>query len=299
MRKIGVKAPMPGFIEPQLATLKAKPPPKGDYLHEIKFDGYRAQVHVVRGSAKILTRSGLDWTRRFGPIVDALDYDVGAILDGEIVVVEDNRTNFSLLQQDLADGRRDRLSLYLFDILFLDGRDLTKQPLIERKTILENLCKKFRPPVVYSQHFEVDADDLFESARRMNLEGIISKRKNGAYKSGRTDDWVKVKCVQKARFPVVGFIPDVGGVSALYLGKKEGKELVYAGKVGSGFSQKTSMSVRKNLEALVAPEQRLTRKVRKPKAKWVEPTLVAEVEYRDITADGLLRQSTFKGLHET
>ena len=297
MRKIGVNAPMPGFIEPQLATLKTKPP-KGDYLHEIKFDGYRAQVHMVRGSAKIFTRSGLDWTRRFGPIVDALDYDVSAILEGEIVVVEDNRTNFSLLQQDLADGRRDRLSLYLFDILFLNGRDLRKQPLIERKAVLEKLCRKFRSPVFYSQHFEVDADDLFESARRMNLEGIISKRKSGAYKSGRTDDWVKVKCVHKARFPVVGFIPDVGGVSALYLGKKEGKELVYAGKVGSGFSQKTSMSVRKKLEALVTPEQKLTRKVRKPKARWVRPTLFAEVEYRDITADGLLRQSSFKGMTE-
>ena len=123
MRNIGVKVPMPGFIEPQLATLKTKPP-KSDYLREIKFDGYRAQVHLVRGSAKIFTRSGLDWTRRFGPSVDALDYDVSAILDGEIVAVENNRPNFSLLQQDLADGRRERLSLYLFDVLFLDGRDL-------------------------------------------------------------------------------------------------------------------------------------------------------------------------------
>ena len=131
----------------------------------------------------------------------------------------------------------------------------------------------------------------------MNLEGIISKRKSGAYKSGRTDDWVKVKCVHKARFPVVGFIPDVGGVSALYLGKKEGKELVYAGKVGSGFSQKTSMSVRKKLEGDARAEA--DAQGPKPKERWVEPRLVAEVEYRDITADGLLRQSAFKGLHET
>jgi bifunctional non-homologous end joining protein LigD len=288
---------MPGFIEPQLATLKTKPP-KGDYLHEIKFDGYRAQVHLLRGKPTIYTRSGHDWTRRFGPIVDALDYDVSAILDGEIVVVEDNRTNFSLLQADLADGRKDRLSLYLFDILFLDGRDLRKEPLFERKGILESLCKRFRPPVFYSQHFDVDAEDLFESARRMNLEGIISKKKDAPYRSDRTESWVKVKCVNKARFPIVGFIPDVGGVAALYLGKHEGKELVYAGKVGSGFSHKTSMSVRKKLETLVTPEQKLTRKVRKPKARWVDPKLFAEVEYRDITADGLLRQSSFKGLHE-
>jgi bifunctional non-homologous end joining protein LigD len=128
MRRLGVKTRMPGFIGPQLATLKTKPP-KGDYLHEIKFDGYRAQVHLLRGKPTIYTRSGHDWTRRFGPIVDALDYDVSAILDGEIVVVEDNRTNFSLLQADLADGRRDRLSLYLFDILFLDGETSEKNRL--------------------------------------------------------------------------------------------------------------------------------------------------------------------------
>ena len=156
MRKIGVKAPMPGFIEPQLATLKAKPP-KGDYLHEIKFDGYRVQVHLIRGKPTVYTRSGLDWTKRFTPIVHELAYDVSAILDGEIVVVEDNRTNFSLLQADLANGRKDRLALYLFDILYLEGRDLRGLRLIQRKEILENLCRRFRPPVFYGQHFDVDA----------------------------------------------------------------------------------------------------------------------------------------------
>jgi bifunctional non-homologous end joining protein LigD len=298
MRKIGTKAPMPGFIEPQLATVKSKPPKGEDHLHEIKFDGYRAQVHLLRGKPTIYTRGGFDWTRRFGPIVDALDIDVSAIFDGEIVVVDDNRTNFSLLQADLADGRKDRLALYLFDILFLDGRDLRGAPLVQRKEVLEGLCRKLRSPVFYSQHFDVDAAELFESASRLNLEGIVSKRKDAPYCSGRNESWVKVKCVQKARFPIVGFVPDVGGIAALYLGRKEGKELVYAGKVGSGFSHKTSMSVRRKLDALVTPEQKLTRKVRKRKARWVEPKFSAEVEYRDITADGLLRQSSFKGLHE-
>lgn len=297
MRKIGVKAPKPGFVEPQLATLRSKPP-KGDYLHEIKFDGYRVQTHLTRGKATIFTRGGHDWTKRFAPIAHALDYDVSAILDGEIVVVEDDRTNFSLLQADLASGRKNRMALYLFDILYLDGRDLRGEPLIERKAVLEALCRKFRSPVFYSQHFDVDADELFESAKRMNLEGIISKQKDSPYKSGRSENWIKLKCIQTARFPIVGFIPDTGGVAALYLGRQDGKELVYAGKVGSGFSQKTSMSVRRKLDALVTPEQKLTRKIRKPKAKWVEPKFLAEVEYRDITADGLLRQSAFKGLHE-
>src|SRR5690349_5193418 len=168
MRRLGIKAPMPGFIEPQLATLKTKPP-KGDFLHEIKFDGYRAQVHMSRGKPTIYTRNGLDWTKRFAPIANAMDYDVSAILDGEIVVVEDNRTNFSLLQADLASGRKDRMALYLFDILYLDGRDLRGEPLIERKGLLEGLCKKFRPPAFYSQHFHVPADELFDAARQMNL----------------------------------------------------------------------------------------------------------------------------------
>lgn len=288
---------MPGFIKPQLATLRTKPP-NGDYLHEIKFDGYRAQAHLLRGKAQIFTRNGHDWSNRFVPIVQALDLDISAVLDGEIVVVEDNRTNFSLLQADLASGRKDRMALYLFDCLFLEGRDLRKEPLTERKAVLEGICRKLHSPIFYSQHFDVDGEELFESAKRMNLEGIVSKKADAPYKSDRNENWIKVKTVQKARFPIVGFIPDVGGISALYLGRQDGKELVYAGKVGSGFSQKTSMAVRKKLNALVTPQQTLTQKIRKPKAKWVEPKFFAEVEYRDITADGLLRQSSFKGMSE-
>ena len=288
---------MPGFIKPQLATLRTKPP-NGDYLHEIKFDGYRAQAHLLRGRAKVFTRNGHDWSNRFAPIVQALDLDISAVLDGEIVVVEDNRTNFSLLQADLASGREDRMALYLFDCLFLEGRDLRKEPLTERKAILEGICRKLHSPIFYSQHFGVDGEELFESAKRINLEGIVSKKADAPYKSDRNENWIKVKTVQKARFPIVGFIPDVSGISALYLGRQDGKELVYAGKGGSGFSQKTSLAVRKKLNALVTPQQTLTQKIRKPKAKWVEPKLFAEVEYRDITADGLLRQSSFKGMSE-
>jgi bifunctional non-homologous end joining protein LigD len=291
------KAPMPGFVPPQLATLKTKPP-GGDHLHEVKFDGYRVQPHISRGHTTLYTRNGLNWTKRFRPIADALDQNISAILDGEVVVVADDRPNFSLLQADLASGRKDRMALYVFDILYLDGQDLRDVPLIGRKQVLASLRSKFRSPIFLSEHFDVDGPDLFESVSRMGLEGIISKRKDAPYKSGRTETWIKVKCVRTGRFPIVGFIPDVGGVSALYLGKREGKDLIYAGKVGSGFSQKTSMSVRRALEPLVTKESRLTRKVRKPKAKWVEPRFFADVEYRDITAEGLLRQSAFKGMNE-
>lgn len=214
LRKIGVKAPMPGFVEPQLATIKATPP-SGDTLNEIKFDSYRVQIHMLRGTPTIYTRNGFDWTHRFRPIAEALDYNVSAILDGEVVVIEDNRTNFSLLQADLTSGRKDRMALYLFDLLYIDGRDLRSEPLIGRKDALRELCRKFKNPIFFSEHFDIGAAELFEHARNFKLEGIVAKKRNAPYVSGRTESWIKVKCVQKARYRVVGFVPDVIGVSAL------------------------------------------------------------------------------------
>lgn len=291
---------MPGFIEPQLATLKSKPPSGDTWVHEIKFDGYRVQTHLSKGRVTCFTRKGLDWTKRFPSIIAAFDLPVErAIFDGELVVIKDNRANFSELQADLASGRRDRLSYYVFDLLFLDGFDLRQSPLVERKRVLKMLFEETRlaSPVFYSEHFEVDGAQMYENACRLNLEGIISKRINALYASERTESWLKIKCVQTARFPIVGFIPEqTKGISALHLAQKNGKELVYVGKVGTGFNRKSAADVRKKLEALVTPESRLTKKLRIAKTKWVEPKLLAEVEYRDITSDGLLRQSSFKGI---
>ena len=300
MRKriLGVKAPMPGFIEPQLATLKAKPP-KGDYLHEIKFDGYRAQAHLLRGKAKIYTRGGHDWTNRFAADRRCARSTTSAPSWTARLLSSKTTAPTSRCFRPTSPVAA-RTAWRFICSIFSSWRDVTSGACrwLNAKQILEGICRRLHSPVFYSQHFDVDADELFESARRMNLEGIVSKKTDAPYRSDRTESWIKVKCVQKARFPIVGFIPDVGGIAALYLGKQEGKELVYAGKVGSGFSHKTSMSVRRKLEALITPEQKLTRKVRKPKARWVEPKFFAEVEYRDITADGLLRQSSFKGMSE-
>jgi bifunctional non-homologous end joining protein LigD len=197
-------------------------------------------------------------------------------------------------------GRRDRLAYYAFDLLYHEGFDLRQSPLVERKRVLKMLFDEtgLSSPVFYMEHFDVDGGELFASASRLGFEGIISKDPQSPYKSDRSNSWIKVKCIRRGAFPIVGFIPEIDGISALYLGKREGRQLVYAGKVGTGFSRTTSMQVRKKLEKLVTPEQKLTRKIRKPKARWVEPKYLADVEYRDITSEGLLRASSFKGLKE-
>ena len=151
-------------------------------------------------------------------------------------------------------------------------------------------------PVLYSEHLVGDGQQMFEHAAKLNWEGIISKRADAPYRSERNENWLKIKAVQKGKFPVVGFVKDPSGVAALYLGKQEGKELVYMGKVGTGWSRTVSSQIRKQLDTVVSPKSKLTKPIRKPKATWVEPKFFADVEYRDITSEGLLRASSFKGL---
>jgi hypothetical protein len=186
---------MPGFIKPQLATLKSKAPKGEQWLHEIKLDGYRIQVHVNQGRKKVFTRNGLDWTKRFSLIAGALDIPGEAIIDGEVVVTHEGRTNFSELQAELAAGRQDRLVFYAFDLLWRDG-DMRNLPQIERKQALLDLLGEndIELPILYSEHLTGDGQKMFEHAAKLNWEGIISK----PYRSGRNEAWLKVKCVQKA-----------------------------------------------------------------------------------------------------
>jgi bifunctional non-homologous end joining protein LigD len=290
-------AEMPGFIKPQLATLKAKAPSGDQWLHEIKFDGYRVQVHLNKGKKRVFTRNGLDWTKRFSVIAGALDIPGQAILDGEVVVIHEGRTNFSELQAELAAGRQDRLVYYAFDLLWRD-RDLRKLPQVERKRMLSDLLGEndIGHPVIYSEHLTGDGQEMFEHATKLNFEGIVSKNAQAPYRSDRNEGWLKVKTVQQGKFPVIGFVKDPSGVAALYLGKREGKDLVYMGKVGTGWSRTASSQIRKQLDTVVSPKSKLTKPIKKPKATWVEPTFFADIEYRDITSEGLLRQSSFKGL---
>jgi bifunctional non-homologous end joining protein LigD len=288
---------MPGFIRPQLATLKSKAPAGQQWFHEIKYDGYRVQVHVNAGKKKVYTRNGLDWTKRFSVIAGALDIPGQAIIDGEVVVVHEGRTNFSELQAELAAGKQDRLVYYAFDLLWRDG-DLRKLPQFERKQALSDLLGEndIEMPVIYSEHLTGDGQEMFRHAAKLNWEGIVSKNADAPYRSDRNEGWLKIKTSQRAKFPVIGFVKDPTGVAALYLGKQEGKELVYMGKVGTGWSRTISSQIRKNLDTVITPKAKLTKPIKKPKATWVEPHFFAEVEYRDITSEGLLRASSFKGL---
>jgi bifunctional non-homologous end joining protein LigD len=213
------------------------------------------------------------------------------------VVIHEGRTNFSELQAELAAGGQDRLIFYAFDLLWRDG-DLRKLPQLERKQMLADLFgnEDVDLPVVYSEHLTGDGQQMFEHAAKLNWEGIVSKRADAPYRSERTEAWQKIKTVIKGKFPVIGFVKDPTGVAALYLGKKEGKDLLYMGKVGTGWSRTVSSQIRKQLDTVVSPKSKLTKRVKKPRATWVEPKFFADIEYRDITSEGLLRQSSFKGL---
>jgi bifunctional non-homologous end joining protein LigD len=293
-----VPSEMPKFVPPQLATLKSKAPVGSKWLHEIKYDGYRLQIHLNKG-ARIFTRNGHNWTNRFPLIAEAFDIPVErAIFDGEVVVVHEGRTNFSELQADLASGKQRRMVFYAFDLLFLEGFDLRKSPQIERKRVLKMLFDetKLHSPILYGEHMLTDGNEMFAASCKLGFEGIISKNAEAPYQSDRNESWLKIKCVQKGKFPVIGFVKDPTGVAALYLGKKEGEELRYMGKVGTAWSCTVSSQIRKQLDTVISPKSKLTKPIRKPKAVWVEPSFFAEVEYRDITSEGLLRQSSFKGL---
>jgi bifunctional non-homologous end joining protein LigD len=202
-------ADMPLFIKPQLATLKSTAS-TGDWLHEIKYDGYRVQLHLNKGKRKVYTRTGLDWTKRFSLIAGALDIPGQAIIDGEVVVIHEGRTNFSELQAELAAGHQDRLLFYAFDLLYRDGQDLRKAPQIERKDALKTLFDEhsLESPVLYSEHLTGDGQQIFEAAAKLNYEGIVSKKADAPYRSERTEAWLKVKAIQTGKFPVIGFDKD-------------------------------------------------------------------------------------------
>ncbi|WP_247372402.1 non-homologous end-joining DNA ligase [Bradyrhizobium sp. 18] len=289
---------MPGFISPQLATLKMKAPSGAEWIHEVKYDGYRIQLHIDGDTRKAFTRNAHNWVNRFSVIAGAFDIPGQAIVDGEVVVIHEGRTNFSELQADLGRGDQDRLVYFAFDLLWLDGKDVRRMAQLARKELLKQLIDEngLEAPIFYSEHHEGDGQALFEAASKLNYEGIVSKRVDAPYRSERVETWQKIKTVQREKFPVVGFVKDPSGVAALYLGKQEGKELRYMGKVGTGWSRTKSAEIRKALDTVVSPKQKLTSASRNRRPPGSSRSLFADVEYRDITSEGLLRASSFKGL---
>lgn len=295
-------APFPGFIKPCLATLRDKVASARGFVHELKLDGYRIQAHLRDGHVTLYTRTGLDWTNRF----PAIAADMGRlpagklVIDGEVISADARgRPDFSALQDDLKRGRQDRMVYYAFDLLHLDGFDTRAAPLIERKRVLQSFLTEAgasAPSVIYSEHFE-DGADLYRRALGMGLEGIVSKRADAPYRSGRTEAWCKVKCWKSERFAVVGFAPEgTDGVLKLRLARREGGKLIYVGAVGTGWDRKAARSIRRALEPHLRPTSPLSRPVKTRDTMWVEPVYNADVAYSDITAHGMVSRSVFKAL---
>lgn len=302
------KGELPDFVAPQLATLKAQAPTGNGWLHEIKFDGYRLQARRENGKITLKTRSGLDWTERFGKEVPealaALSAEV-LIIDGELVVEgAGGASDFSALQEDLSAGRSDRFVFYAFDILYLDGKDLRSAALVDRKAALEKLLSGAPPVLRYSEHFEEDGDMVLRHACRLSLEGVISKRASGKYVSGRSKDWIKSKCAERQEFVIAGFVPSTTSkdtIGSLVLGVFEGDKLRHVGRVGTGFSRMVAEDLYQRLSAIetkTSPFRDKLDAAARRGVQFVKPQLVAEVEFRTWTADGLLRHAAFRGLRE-
>ena len=303
------KGALPTFVEPSLAQLSAEPPKGTEWVHEIKFDGYRIEARLDGRSIKLLTRKGLDWTDRFRSIAaNVKKLQLGsALIDGEIIVeTHSGVPSFSELQQALSAGTEDRFLYCVFDLLYCNGADLRQTPLIERKALLQKIFEPLAGTgnIRFSEHLEGDGAHMLEHACRMGLEGIISKRRNEPYRSGRGEHWIKSKCVERQEFVLLGYVPSTvtkAAVGSLVVGYYEDRKLMYAGRVGTGFSAQVARSLRQQLEKLKASKPTFGKPLPAGGDKgviWTEPRLVAEIEFRGWTHDDVLRQASYKGLRE-
>jgi len=300
---------LPPFIEPCLAKLADKPPRGGRWVHEIKFDGYRLQARKSGEHVELLTRKGLDWTSRFGTLPNAFRRIAArsAIIDGELVVEEAHGApSFAALQAALKAGQLDQLRYYAFDLIYRDGKDLRDEPLGARKRQLAEVLASLPEgsPIRLSEHFETDGATLLKHACRMGLEGIISKRIDAPYRSGRGPHWIKSKCIERQEFVVIGYAPSTTArkaVGSIAIGDYDNGKLRYRGRVGTGFTQETARDLYERLEPLRRkdpPLDKMPEEERRRGIRWVEPKVVVEVDFRTWTQAGLVRQASYSGLRE-
>jgi bifunctional non-homologous end joining protein LigD len=289
---------MPAFAEPQLCTLVDSVPTGSGWMHEVKYDGYRALVAVGSGKAKVFTRNGLDWTDKFSRIAEAAAAlpVASALIDGEIVSFKDGRPDFATLKDAISSGGA--MTLFAFDLLQVDGEDLTGLPNVQRKERLRAILPA-DSAIQFAEHILGPGETLFARMCAEGLEGIVSKRADAPYKGRRTKAWLKTKCIQRQELVIVGWTPSdkKRGFRSLLLGVNGPDGLTYAGKVGTGFDAKRMEELSEQLAALAqdAPTVAAPRAAVRG-ARWVRPVLVAEIAYTEVTPDKVLRHPSFLGL---
>ena len=302
------KAPLPDFVPLQLATLKTEAPVGDEWLHELKFDGYRMLCHLNRGKAQFWSRNKKDWTEKFPSLSKALKTlpATTAILDGEVVVLDKaGHSSFQRLQQSMK-GVTANFVFQIFDLIYLDGYDLRGTPLHERKALLARLLSGLKSdgPLRYSDHVVGNGPQFFKQACQYGLEGIVCKLADSIYESTRSRSWLKVKCSRRQEFVIAGYTPsknDFPGFGSLILGVYDKGKLIYCGRVGTGFSIKQRLALQKTLDKIAQPAMPFATKPKDPglrEAHWAKPQLVGEVEFTEWTDEGSIRHPSFQGLRE-
>ncbi len=302
------KIAMPEFVPPQLATLVDKPPVGEQWLHELKFDGYRLLCHLQRGQVRFWTRNQNDWTAKFpglGKAIKALPVK-SAIFDGEVVALDaSGRASFQKLQQSINKNAGAGLILHLFDLIYIEGFSLVRTPLLERKRVLAELIQPLneRGVLRYSDHIEGHGAQFFKEACKLGIEGIVSKLADSMYESTRSRNWLKIKCIKRQEFVIAGYTLSEKGIpfSSLILGFYDKGKLVYAGRAGTGYTNAMRVELRKKLDRMVVNKRPFAELPKDPglrRAVWTEPKLVGEIAFTEWTDEGVIRHPSFQGLRE-
>ena len=295
-------ASLPKFIAPQLTKPLAKPPAGAGWAHEIKFDGYRMQLRTEAGNATLLTRKGLDWSATFPEITAAGANLPDGIIDGEVVALDHSGApDFAALQAAISDGKTGDLVLFAFDLMVAGKEDLRPLPLSDRKARLQAVIEHAPPIIRYVEHFVTAGEAVLQSACRMDLEGIVSKRLDAPYQSGRVSSWTKSKCRAGHEVVIGAYTTTNGAFRSLIGGVNKDGELIHVGRIGTGFGQEKVARILPKLKALETDKSPFKDKTALRglgEIHWLKPVLVAEIEYEGFTADGQLRQAAFKALRE-